>query len=272
MATPDHFVWQQLHALRATSWTVGVLTAQGTMILREGWSDADLGHALGWLRASNARGAQIFVRPQVPQLTAVLIDDIPLIRIVSLRPAPTVVVETSPGNTQCWLTLTQSVSPAQAKVIAQTFQQRWQGDPGSADGQHFGRLVGFTNRWNRHRRANGTYPLVRLIRADGPLLDPTPFPPVITPAPSGSWHPDRSHDRAPVRDITAFYADPRYGGDYHRADVAWALASLRVGVSLDVITATVSQARDLSKKGNPHRQADYVARTVAKAQDYLARA
>lgn len=284
------YLTAHLDALGAHTWDLGVLTPRDTMIRRLDVSRDVMLHAVPWLRAQNVRGSQIFFRPSVAAITAILVDDIPRSRLSHLPLRPSVVVETSPGNTQCWIRLTHPVSVDEARLLARTWQQAWQGDPSSADGQHFGRWAGFTNRWPRHRAPDGTYPLVRLLAITPTVIDPESILTTVSEsfAVNEQFSKRRGHpgaeypafspsrptpiNRGPtrLRDLADFWADPRYGGDLHRADSAWALAALRQGWSPQRIAATLQAARDLTKKGSARRQQAYVARTVAKAQQWLA--
>ena len=68
-----------------------------------------------------------------------------------------------------------------------------------------------------------------------------------------------------VRPVTEFHSDPRYSGDLHRADMAWALHAASRGLSEQQIKDELLHARDLSKKGRASRQVDYAERTAIKA-------
>jgi len=71
-------------------------------------------------------------------------------------------------------------------------------------------------------------------------------------------------DGRPLKGIEAFRADPRYGGDGTRVDLAYAVYAVARGVDLASVKAALG-SRDLSHKGNPMRQSDYIERTVRKA-------
>ena len=68
----------------------------------------------------------------------------------------------------------------------------------------------------------------------------------------------------PSKDIEAFRADPRYGGDGTRVDLAYAVYAVARGADVEHVRATL-RSRDLSHKGNEKRQSDYIERTVRKA-------
>jgi hypothetical protein len=69
----------------------------------------------------------------------------------------------------------------------------------------------------------------------------------------------------PLRALADFHNDPRYGGDLHRADLAWARHAAAIGLSPSEIRAAIMEARDLSKKGSVRRQREYADRTAYKA-------
>ena len=69
----------------------------------------------------------------------------------------------------------------------------------------------------------------------------------------------------PLRPLEEFHSDPRYGGDLHRADLAWARHAAAMGLAADEIRAAILEARDLAKKGSPSRQREYAERTAGKA-------
>ena len=54
-----------------------------------------------------------------------------------------------------------------------------------------------------------------------------------------------------VRSLSDFHANPRYSGDCHRADMAWALHAASRGLPEQQIRDEILHARDLSKKGGP---------------------
>jgi hypothetical protein len=66
-----------------------------------------------------------------------------------------------------------------------------------------------------------------------------------------------------AKTIEAFRADARYGGDGTRIDLAYAIYALSHKIPEAEIAAAI-RSRDLSHKGNEHRQRDYVQRTIRK--------
>ena len=67
-----------------------------------------------------------------------------------------------------------------------------------------------------------------------------------------------------MKGIEAFRADPRYGGDGTRVDLAYAVYAVAHGADVEDVRAAL-RSRDLSHKGNEKRQSDYIERTVRKA-------
>ena len=53
---------------------IGILDQDALMLLRSGWSAAQIEAALGWLSRENARGAHIFVRPHSAHALSVIDD------------------------------------------------------------------------------------------------------------------------------------------------------------------------------------------------------
>jgi hypothetical protein len=70
--------------------------------------------------------------------------------------------------------------------------------------------------------------------------------------------------QATTKTIDDFRADPRYGGDNTRIDLAFAIYALSHGAARGDVAASM-RSRDLSHKGNEKRQGEYVERTMQKA-------
>jgi hypothetical protein len=258
----------------------GVLGQDGRMLLRTGWSAEQIDTALGWFRRENARGAHIFVRPHgVHALN--LVDDLSAETIPRMADAgfqPAAVVETSPGNFQVWLNhgrtlFDRTFSTHAAKELA----RRFGGDPSSADWRHFGRLAGFTNQKPKRRLQTGLPPFVRLHECEGRtytaarefLEDVKSLVRKARAESSTRGMSGASSNDNSVRSLSDFHADPRYSGDLHRADMAWAVHAASRGFPQQQIRDEILQARDLSKKGNAARQLDYAQRTAIKAAQHV---
>ena len=75
----------------------------------------------------------------------------------------------------------------------------------------------------------------------------------------------RGGRESPLKALEEFHRDPRYAGDLHRADMAWARHAADMSLSANEISAEIMRTRDLSKKGNLKRQREYAERTAGKA-------
>jgi hypothetical protein len=268
-------VRKQLSAMGCKLFEIGVLYQDGRMLLRTGWSVERIDGALGWLSRENVRGAHIFVRPCGGGALS-LIDDLSASGIATIKQSgfePALVVETSVHNFQAWLNhgriiADHFVSTQAAKELA----RRFGGDPSSADWRHFGRLAGFTNQKAERRLESGLQPFVRLREYSGRVYTAAAdFLNQVT-ALAAELRREREICRErrsqvddAIRPLADFHAGPRYRGDLHRADMAWALHAASRGLTEDQIRAEILSARDLSKKGRSARQRDYAKRTAIKA-------
>jgi hypothetical protein len=266
---------QQLAAMGCPRVDLGALNQRGRMTLAADCGAKVIPSALRWLRRENARGAHIFIRPSgMHALT--LVDDPTAHAITMMKHAgfePTLVIETSPANFQAWLKhgriLDQTTSTAAAKELA----SRFGGDPSSADWRHFGRLAGFTNQKPRRRLPNGWQPFVKLRECSGRIysmvnkfLDEVTA--IVAQAEAeGAAHKSVARDpsRRVIKTLSAFHGDPRYGGDLHRGDLAWAIYAASRALSEQTIKEAILDGRDLSEKGRLARQHDYAQRTALKA-------
>jgi hypothetical protein len=255
---------------------IGVLRMDGRMLLRSGWSAGQIHAALAWLRRENARGAQIFVRPHGTHPLS-LVDDLSAETIRRMTDAgfqPAAVVQTSPGNFQVWLNHGQILSDRTFSTQAsKELARRFGGDPSSADWRHFGRLAGFTNQKPKRRLNTGLPPFIRLHECEGrtytaarEFLEEVKSLAEKASAERAVLTATRStYTEESVRPLAEFHRDPRYDGDMHRADMAWAVYAAGRGLPKHQIRDEILNARDLSKKGAPRRQFDYAQRTAIKA-------
>ena len=255
---------------------IGVLHRDGRMLLRRGWSAERIDSALGWLRRENARGAHIFVRPDGPHALS-LVDDLSseaITRMTNTGFEPALVVETSVRNFQVWLNHGRILPDCTfSTLVAKELARRFGGDPSSADWRHFGRLAGFTNQKPKRRLQSGLPPFVRLHKCEGSpyraareFLEEVKSLAEKESAERIARTTSRSNSiQDSIRPLVEFQMDPRFGGDLHRADMAWALHAASRGLSEQQIRDEIVHARDLSKKGGSERQLDYARRTAIKA-------
>jgi len=274
-------VVKQSSAMGAKTFEIGLFdpnAAQGAMLPRV-WDTGTLLRSVSWLRLKNAQGRNIYIRP-TGEHNLSLIDDASIQVIERLKSegfAPAVVVETSPGNFQAWLhhgwILPRPLSTFAARLLA----SRFGGDLASADWRHYGRLAGFTNRKDKYRKTDGTFPYVRLHEATGAVYSKaTTFlaevktlyeseQSKLTP-PACLRRRGLCHSN--LKSIEDFRAKPIFGGDQTRVDLAYAVYALAHGVpENDARNALAS--RDLTHKGDRKRQQEYIERTIKKARDRI---
>ena len=166
-------VERQLHAFGGDHFDIGIRDGeQGTMMHRL-WTPEDVLQHTAWLKRMNAQGNDIYIKPAGDH-GLVLVDDLQPAVIDRLKGKgfnPAIVTETSPGNLQAWLKVSQDPIPARIRrVIARGFAQDLGGDPNSADAQHYGRLAGFTNQKPERLLANGFHPFVLLREWSGQVM------------------------------------------------------------------------------------------------------
>jgi hypothetical protein len=255
--------------------------SQGVMLSRV-WTLATLIRSVSWLSLKNAQGRNIYIRP-AGEHSLSLIDDLGIESVERLRSegfAPAVVVETSPGNFQAWLRHGEILPKHLSTFVARLLALRFGGDLGSADWRHYGRLAEFTNRKEKHRRADGTFPYVKLHVATGAIYPGAAsfiaeikrsydLKQGVLRSAAGSHH-SRATSSS-LNGIEHFRAKGIYGGDQARVDLAYAVYALARGVSPDEVRIAL-RSRDLTHKGDRKRQQDYVNRTIRKASERIGNA
>jgi len=296
MTRPDFTrmaVERQVHAMGCDTFEIGMFNPAnqdkqtgeiGERMELRTWSKETLlkSSIINHLRLKNFEGCNIYIRP-AGEHGLTLIDDLKASTVDQMRNSgfqPAVVVETSPNNYQAWLkhgqTLPKDVSTAAARLCAEKFE----GDHGSADWRHFGRLAGFTNRKLKYQMDSGYFPYVKLREHSGRQYDRRAE--LIQQAEGviaqeqatelkrrEAWQSQpATAAREGVKGIEAFraQADVRYGGDQTRVDLAYANYALSRGVSASEVASALS-TRDLSHKGTHQRQTEYIERTIAKATE-----
>lgn len=125
-----------------------------------------------YLRYLNLGGQDVYIRPAHPEKSGlVLIDDLNISQIAALESMglkPAVLVETSEQNFQAWLRINDDgFGRDEHAAITKLINEKVGGDPASADQEHFGRLVSFTNRKPNRILADGNPPYVNLKTYSG---------------------------------------------------------------------------------------------------------
>lgn len=230
---------------------------------------------LGWIRARNAAGAHVYCRPA--STAHLLVDDLDPDGVAALaeRHRIAAVVETSPWNHQCWVTVgAEPIPAALAAAAARLLCRRFAGDPGAAGARQLGRLVGTTNRKDRHERADGSYPYVVLRQAQAGVDPAAPkllaeaevMLRTAVPLP-GSSVAVNAMTRAEAAAGAAWLARVLLAGtalDRSRADLAIVRRVLRRGGDPDFARSVVLAGAKAQEMPEAAAQA-YAARTVSAA-------
>ena len=274
-------VRQQVIAMASDLFEIGLFkpdAAGGEAVMVPRVWDADaLLRSVPWLRHQNRDGRNIYIRPRGEHNLS-LVDDLDRDAVNAMKQvgfAPAALVETSPGNFQVWLKHPEQLSKEMGTAAARTLAQQFGGDPGAADWRHFGRLAGNNRKIQYRDAATGLHPFVKLIEAQGTVYPAADrFLAKVRVAVEEERRRDQqrrsmlpSHPMAhstELKSIDSFRADPKYGGDGNRIDLAYAIYAVSHGAA-EAQIETAIRSRDLSHKGGERRQADYVERTIRKA-------
>lgn len=186
-----------------------------------------------YLKAMNARGRHIFVRPSSEREDYFMLhDDLDKEGLDRLHKQDgkfkpgRMVVESSTGNYQVWIRTDRELSIEEKKY----WLKKMESDPGASPLHRWGRAPGFRNRKSKYED-NGKYPLAKLIWVDWKGRAKVPV--VELPKPEISHQPKRHAPRAnhgaqlgslPVR------SDFERGNE-SKTDYAYMLALMRRGVS-----------------------------------------
>ena len=126
------------------------------------WSREELVQSVAWLKRVNAKGNDVYIRP-AGEHGLVLVDDLKADNLSIMAKdgyLSAATIETSPGNYQAWVKLSDGPLSADVRAIAaQGLAKRYGGDLNSADSRHYGRLAGFTNQKPKYAN-NGRQPYV----------------------------------------------------------------------------------------------------------------
>ena len=255
-------------------WSAGLLT---------------MGPAVGFLRARNREGFDIYLSPFAADRNAgyILVDldraDPPIVHTMRANGhEPCVVLQTSPGNLQAWVHVSPTpLEPALATEIGRELARLYRGDPACVDWRHLGRLAGFTNQKPQRRRPGSSYaPWVKLLHAQAGLA--THGAALVAAAqrrltdratvadPSCLGPPDRSLTaRAAAAIYQAWLNRLRIPQRYPQTD--WSIADKWIAKELLSRRTPVAQVQailQLGSPGFPRRHSDpgdYLRRTAARA-------
>lgn len=275
-------VQRQVEAMGCDRFEIGVYDARRETMLIKQWDKETVLRSIDYFRAQNVNGKHIYIRPAGEHALS-LVDDLTKDGVEQMKRdgiAPALVVETSPKNFQAWVNHGQPLPTDLSTECAKELARRYGGDPSSADWRHFGRLAGFTNCKPKHKLDSGYFPFVIVREATGETypkageLIQTARDTIQTREREEAerreqWrNAPQSQSRAGARkSINDFRNDPKFQGDYHRADMSYAVYAVSRGVSDHEIEGAI-RSRDLSHKGGEARQRDYIQRTIDGARKF----
>jgi len=287
MDRTQNAVERMLEALDAPAYDLGILSERGMLPGLSNLIAAGVFSRLPLLKAHNARGAHIYIRPAGEHRFTVL-DDLNLDSVNRLAGdglEPCAVVETSLGNFQAWLKHDDVYPPRLSTFIAQTLAKRYGADPSAADWRRFGRLPGFTNCKPKYRKSNGLYPYVLLRSATGVQYRQAAYLRLEMTKLCQLQEQERKaravqHQAQLVTasgqpaysclSLERFRNAPKFLDRPAAADLAYCVAALSLRMPEDAIATTLDSLY-LSRDPNPSRKAAYIQRTIAKARSWAHR-
>lgn len=278
-------VTSYLEALPAASYRLQIVRPDTANVNRTGQTPEAVLKALPWLKAENARGADIYIRPEDRRF--VLLDDVTPATVERLKAdglAPAAVMETSRGNFAAWVQVAPpgapEPSPEAATAIAQGLAKAYGADPSAADYAHVSRLPGFTNR-KPSRQVDGKAPFVLLREATGRVaeagaeiiervaafLDQRARRKAILAAPEFQPAADRRGDPATAyRSAMRRHVEKQGKAvDYSTADFRAAQDMAVAGWSRDQIAKAIEEASPSVTARKGQATAGYASRTATKA-------
>ena len=280
-------VQRMLAALDAPAYDIGVLSDRGMLPGLSNLSAEGVISRLSLLKAHNARGAHIYIRPAGEHRFTVL-DDLnsdSVARLTGGGLEPCAVVETSLGNFQAWLKHDDVYPAPLSTFVAQTLANRYSADPSAADWRRFGRLPGFTNCKPKYRKSDGLYPYVLLRSATGVQyrqaaylrLEMTKLYQLQEHEREARAVQHSANSFATARrsphswlSLERFRNAPKFHDRPAAADLAFCVAALSLRMPEDAIATTLDSLY-LSRDPNPSRKAAYIKRTMAKARSWAQR-
>jgi hypothetical protein len=276
-----------LAALDAPAYDLGVLSERGMLPGLANLAASSVMSRIPLLKAHNARGAHIYIRPAGEHCYTVL-DDLTSESVERLSAdgyEPCAVVETSSGNYQAWLKHGEVYPAALSTLVAQTLARRYGADPNAADWRRFGRLPGFTNCKPKYRKENGFFPYVLLRSCSGAVFSNAARLRLEVPKLHQLQEQEREARAVQLQSKpSSVSGQPAYSclslerfrnaAKFHdrpaAADIAFCVAAISLRMPDDAIAAALD-TNYLSSDPNPSRRAAYIRRTMTKARAWAKR-
>lgn len=228
---------------------------------------------IAYLKAQNAHGRHILIQPDsMAQPYYLLIDDLSVWQLRRQHRSETykpgrMVVQTSKGNYQVWIRSSRPLSLEEKRH----WLKRFRSDPGADPNNRWGRCPGFRNHKHKHRQADGSYPLSRLIWIDWKRQAHVPVtdihPQDRKSKPFSTQHPGGGSRR--LKKITRLDYER---GDESVTDFAYAMALLRRGFTDQFVRDRImSERRQWNNHTGEKRLQAYLNRTIEQAKKMMDR-
>lgn len=139
--------------------------------ITQGFTPQEIAQRMPEMLRLQRRGENLYYTPLSDKRHHILIDDMgreKLERLIKDGYQPAVVLESSPGNYQAIITVPKLGTPHDKDVgnrLAEALNREY-GDPKLSGAIHPHRAPGYENRKPKHRREDGSYPVVRLLKAE----------------------------------------------------------------------------------------------------------
>jgi hypothetical protein len=245
------------------------------------WKVEQNDKTIPYLKAMNARGRHIFVRPTFEREAHYMLhDDLDKRGLErhhkqdgKFRPGR-MVVESSPGNYQVWVRSERALSVEEKKY----WLDRMDSDPGASPRHRWGRAPGFRNRKDKYEQ-DGGYPLAKLIWVD--WKGRAAVPEVQLPKPEIEHQPKPSSVKTssaarsgslPTRDMFYKGLDSKGKIKESEQDFSYALSLMRRGVGRDEVERRIrSERSDWSNHKGERSMQSYFTFTLDNAQKIIDR-
>lgn len=172
-------VRKQLASMSASavdSFDIGIRDSRSGKFTNVQMDRAGVIEAVDRLKRENARGCDIYVRPEPSKPHPfIMLDDVNAGSIDQMKRdglTPVLQIETSPLNYQVLLKLPERLDRHVRKATERVLSGRYGSDLNSADGGHYMRLAGFTNRKPNHVGDDGRFPFVKLSMSTEAVVPP----------------------------------------------------------------------------------------------------
>ncbi len=288
MNRTERAVERMLASLDAPAYDIGVLSERGMLPSLSNLPAEAVLFRVPFLRAHNAQGAHIYIRPAGEHRYTVL-DDLSSESVKRLSAdgyEPCALVETSSGNFQAWLKHAEAYPAALSTLAAQTLAGRYGADPNAADWRRFGRLPGFTNTKPKYQKTDGLFPYVLLRSSSGIEFSNAArlrLEVIKLYQLQQRERETRAATRFQSKPVSAF-GQPVYSClslERFRnaakfrlrpaaADIAFCVAAIFLRMPDEAIAAAL-ETNYLSSDPSPSRRAAYIRRTMAKARAWAKR-